>query len=114
VQALLTNLFSLPVQKSGDGPLALLPPIVTTDLVPRAKPLPKPKPLTKWEAFARKKGIQKTVRERGVWDEERQEWVGRWGRGGKNKEVEEQWITEVPANAREWFSLLFPLYFILL
>jgi regulator of ribosome biosynthesis len=99
VQALLNTLFTLPIQKSTDGPLALLPPISTP--LPRAKPLPKPKPLTKWEAFAKKKGIQKIVKDKRVWDEEKQEWVGRWGKGGKNKEVEEQWITEVPANARE-------------
>lgn len=34
-----------------------------------------------------------------MWDEEKQEWVNRWGRNGKNKQVEEQWITEVPLNA---------------
>jgi regulator of ribosome biosynthesis len=34
-----------------------------------------------------------------VWDEEKQEWVNRWGRDGKNKEKESQWITEVPSNA---------------
>ena len=34
-----------------------------------------------------------------MWDEEKQEWVNRWGRDGKNKEVEQAWITEVPLNA---------------
>ena len=98
VQALINGLFSLPIQKSGDGPLAMLPPIETA--LPRAKPLPKPKPPTKWEQFAAAKGIQKKRRDRKIWDEEKQEWVNRWGRGGKNKEVEEQWAVEVPANAR--------------
>jgi len=41
------------------------------------------------------------VRDRREWDEEKQEWVNRWGMGGKNKQKEEQWITEVPANAGE-------------
>ena len=35
-----------------------------------------------------------------MWDEEKQEWVNRWGKGGKNREKEEQWIHEVPNNAR--------------
>ncbi|KAH7100540.1 RRS1-domain-containing protein [Auriculariales sp. MPI-PUGE-AT-0066] len=75
-----------------DGPATMLP---------RTKPLPKPKPPTKWERFAATKGIQKTRRERKVFDEERQEWVNRWGKDGKNKDTEEQWLTEVPANAPE-------------
>jgi regulator of ribosome biosynthesis len=78
----------------------MLPPIETP--LPRAKPLPKPKPMTKWELFAKAKGIQKKVREKKIWDEEKQEWVERWGKNGKNKQLEEQWITEVPANAREY------------
>ena len=98
VQALINGLFNLPIQKSGDGPLAMLPPIETA--LPRAKPLLKRKPPTKWEQFAAAKGIQKKVPEKKIWDEEKQEWINRWGRGGKNKQVEEQWAVEVPANAR--------------
>lgn len=69
---------------------------------PRSKPLPKPKPPTKWEQFARAKGIgnNKGRRDRKEWDEEKQEWVNRWGWKGKNKELETQWAVEVPANAR--------------
>ncbi|KAF9567375.1 RRS1-domain-containing protein [Agrocybe pediades] len=97
VQSLMTSLFSLPTKPSPDGPLAILPPPVYQ--LPRAKPLPKPKPLTKWEQFAKAKGIQHKVRDKKVWDEEKQDWVNRWGRNGKNREVEEQWIHEVPHNA---------------
>ncbi|KAG6329115.1 hypothetical protein ID866_9975 [Astraeus odoratus] len=97
IQALIAALYALPTEKSPDGPLAKLPPPTTQ--LPRAKPLPKPKPPTKWELFAAAKGIQKKRRDRKVWDEEKQEWVNRWGRGGKNKETEEQWIHEVKANA---------------
>ena len=101
-QALLSTLFSLPTTSSADGPLAQLPPS-TTEL-PRAKPLPKPKPPTKWELFARAKGIQKKRVVRKVWDEEKQDWVNRWGRDGKNKQEETQWLTEVPANAEVDFD----------
>jgi hypothetical protein len=55
--------------------------------------------LTKWEKFAKEKGISHRKREKAVWDEEKQEWVNRWGWKGKNKELEEQWLAEVPANA---------------
>ncbi|KAJ3800888.1 RRS1-domain-containing protein [Lentinula aff. detonsa] len=99
-QALFNSLFSLPTTSSPDGPLAQLP--APTTQLPRAKPLPKPKPLTKWEQFAKAKGIQgksKEKRMKKVWDEEKQEWVNRWGKDGKNKQIEEQWITEVPMNA---------------
>jgi regulator of ribosome biosynthesis len=57
--------------------------------------LPNPKPQTKREKFAAAKGIQKGKRDRKIFDEEKQEWVDRWGRGGKNHEKEEQWITEL-------------------
>ncbi|VDB89913.1 unnamed protein product [Peniophora sp. CBMAI 1063] len=97
IQVLLASLFSLPTTSSEDGPLAVLPP--PTTLLPRSKPLPKPKPPTKWEKFARAKGIQKTVKDKKVWDEEKQEWVNRWGWKGKNKEAETQWATPVSANA---------------
>ena len=96
-QALFAALFSLPTSSSPDGPLANLPPPKTQ--LPRAKALPKPKPPTKWEQFANAKGIQHKKRDKKVWDEEKQDWVNRWGRDGKNRELEEQWITEVPHNA---------------
>ncbi|KAJ6502166.1 ribosome biogenesis regulatory protein-domain-containing protein, partial [Mycena sanguinolenta] len=96
-QSLIASLFALPTQRSEDGPLAQLP--APTTALPRSKPLPKPKPPTKWEKFAAAKGIQHKKRDKREWDEERQEWVNRWGRDGKNKQLEEQWITEVPANA---------------
>jgi regulator of ribosome biosynthesis len=109
------SLFSLPTKSSPDGPLAILPPPVYQ--LPRAKPLPKPKPPTKWERFAAAKGIQKKVREKKVWDEEKQDWVNRWGRGGKNREKEEQWLHEIPANAGTsliFFSFSLTLTFIFL
>lgn len=103
VQALIGSLFSLPTTSSADGPLAQLPPPTTQ--LPRAKPLPKPKPLTKWEKFARAKGISKTKKDKKTWDEEKQDWVNRWGWKGANKDKEVQWLTEVPANAGAWYSL---------
>ncbi|EKM59111.1 uncharacterized protein PHACADRAFT_249336 [Phanerochaete carnosa HHB-10118-sp] len=97
VQVLISALFSLPTVPSPDGPLAQLPPPTTQ--LPRAKSLPKPKPLSKWEQFAKAKGISHRKKDRKVWDEEKQQWVNRWGWKGTNKAGEEQWLTEVPQNA---------------
>src|ERR1700722_8393923 len=87
VQALIAKLFTLPTLPSPDGPLAQLPPPILQ--LPRAKPLPKPNPPTKWDRFAAAKGIQKKRRERKVWDEEKQEWINRWEKGAQNKKEED-------------------------
>lgn len=101
-QHLINAIFQLPIERHPSyGPLATLPEFAT--LLPREKPLPKPKPLTKWEKFARAKGITKRKKDKLVFDEERQEWVPRWGYQGKNKQVEDQWLVEVPTNADDEF-----------
>ncbi|KAL4490809.1 hypothetical protein ABPG72_021863 [Tetrahymena utriculariae] len=46
---------------------------------PRQKPIPKEKPLTRWQKFAKEKGIEKKRRGRMVWDDNVQDWVPRWG-----------------------------------
>ena len=70
-----------------------LPPAKT--VLPREKPLPVAKPPTKWERFAKAKGISHKTKEKREWDEEKQEWVNRWGRNGKSREGEDQWLHEV-------------------
>ncbi|KAK6904607.1 hypothetical protein I203_105423 [Kwoniella mangroviensis CBS 8507] len=94
-QALISSLFTLPTKSSSSGPITLLP--APSTVLPREKPLPKPKPLTKWERFAKEKGISHKKKEKHVWDDEKQEWVARWGKDGKNKEKEGQWLTEIKA-----------------
>lgn len=59
------------------GRLVELPPPTTR--LPREKPLPVPKPPTRWEAYAKEKGIVKRKRSAKVWDEEAGEWLGRHG-----------------------------------
>lgn len=55
-----------------------------------------PKPPTKWELFAAKKGIKDRKRDsKLIFDEEKQEWVPKWGYKGKNKELDNQWLVEV-------------------
>jgi len=82
-----------------------LPP--SANRLPRWKPLPKPKQPTKWALFARKKGIGKyggslkggaALEERRknlVYDEEKGEWVNKWGYKGKNKDAEGEWLVEL-------------------
>ncbi|KMU76657.1 regulator of ribosome biosynthesis [Coccidioides immitis RMSCC 3703] len=104
-QCLLNQLLTAcPITSSAtDGVLLTLPTPVTP--LPRFKPLPTPKPPTKWELFARKKGIGKYNNKLGaneaerrkklVYDEEKGEWMPRWGYKGKNKAEDDQWLVEV-------------------
>jgi regulator of ribosome biosynthesis len=94
-QHLLQTLFTLPLTRTSTGPFAQLPVSHSHAILPREKHLPKPKPLTKWERFAKEKGISHKKKDKMVWDEDLSDWVPRWGKGGKNKDVEEAWIREV-------------------
>jgi regulator of ribosome biosynthesis len=78
-----------------DGVLLALP--APTTPLPREKPLPAEKQETRWERFARKKGIKDRKRGEGklVYDEAKGEWVPGWGYKGKNKGEEGQWLVEV-------------------
>ncbi|POY76802.1 hypothetical protein BMF94_0052 [Rhodotorula taiwanensis] len=98
IQLLVNGIWSQRTRVVDEDVVADLPPIQTG--LPREKPLPKPAPMTKWQAFATAKGIApKPKKDRLVYDEEKQEYVPRWGYKGKNKDKEDQWIHEVPNNA---------------
>ncbi|GBG74357.1 hypothetical protein CBR_g18768 [Chara braunii] len=77
IQALAAKLFEVPSAPAAVGRSATLPAPLTR--LPREKPLPKPKPPTKWEKFAKTKGIKNRKRSKLVWDENAQEWRRRWG-----------------------------------
>ncbi len=64
--------------------------------VPRQKPPPAPRPETKWERFARMKGIKKNKRERMVWDETSNEWRPRYGYKRVNDENDVPFIEHGP------------------
>lgn len=77
-QSLVNRLFALPSTNIAGGRLATLPdPLMA---LPREKPLPKPRPQTKWEKFAQKKGIVKKKRSKLAYDETSGEWRRRCGR----------------------------------
>jgi regulator of ribosome biosynthesis len=62
------------------------------------QPPPPPKVESKWEKFAREKGIApKTKRSRKVWDETAQQWLFRTGYQKANNDKNKEWpIMEVP------------------
>lgn len=67
VQLLINKLFELPM-KNEDGYMYVDLPEPRYNL-PREKPLPAPKPLTKWQKFAIEKGIKKTPKPKATWDD---------------------------------------------
>lgn len=105
VQLLINQVLSLPMKtttessggtsnQSASMTLIQLP--EPTSELPREKPLPKPKAPTKWEQFAAKKGIKAKERSgKMIYDEEKGEWMPKWGYKGANKKLDDQWLVEV-------------------
>lgn len=96
-QLLINELFSQPTTVDEDSVYAKLPKAKT--ILPREKPVPKEKPMTRWEKFAKIKGIQNRKKSRMVFDEERGEWRPRFGYKGVNNDDQTPWLIEVPGNA---------------
>ncbi|KAK9361167.1 ribosomal biogenesis regulatory protein [Lipomyces starkeyi] len=105
-QLLVNQILALPVVTGGrtggdvnhnDGVFVKLPDPTTQ--LPREKPIPVAKPLTKWEKFAKQKGITPKGRNTGnlVYDEAKGEWAKKWGYKGKNQE--EPWLVEINEKA---------------
>lgn len=88
IEALVRAVFSLPSESTDEGRIVALPRGVYR--LPREKPVPRERPATKWEQYAREKGIQKRRRrDRLVWDEEVQDFIPRYGKGSA-KALEQQ------------------------
>ncbi|CAH8569185.1 unnamed protein product [Schistosoma turkestanicum] len=66
--------------------------------LPREKKIPSPKELTRWDRFARLKGIQNHKKSRKVWDPESESWKPRWGKN-RVDDIKDKWVLEVPDNA---------------
>jgi regulator of ribosome biosynthesis len=104
LQGIIDRLFELPYESSNTGPVVTLP--AATTYLPRAQRLPEAKKETRWEKFAKEKGITNKKRARMLWDEEAQEWRPRWGYNRAKGGMEEQAIVEVKPgddpNADPW------------
>lgn len=87
------RLMTFPTESSDVGPLTVLPHEIAT--LPRYTKIPEPKPETKWERFAREKGIKKEKKERMVYDEQTGEYKPRYGYKRINNGLEDLPIVEV-------------------
>ncbi|XP_042366384.1 ribosome biogenesis regulatory protein homolog [Plectropomus leopardus] len=95
-QLLINEIWKQPTERVEEAIVAKLPDPTTR--LPREKPPPKPKPPTKWEEFAKLKGIQKKKKTNLVWDETAKEWRRRWGYK-RAKDDTKEWLIEVPETA---------------
>ena len=66
--------------------------------MPREKPIPKEKELTKWEEFRQEKGIKKRKKDGKVFNEDTQEFLPSHGAKRRRVEKAHDWLREVPAN----------------
>ncbi|KAJ1894311.1 Rhodanese- sulfurtransferase [Kickxella alabastrina] len=99
-QQMINELFGLPTTVDEDSVYATLP--KTTTVLPREKPIPKEKPPTRWEKFAKIKGIQKRKSTGKVFDEDQGEWRRKYGYKGVNNDDQKPWLIEVPGKADQY------------
>ena len=66
-QILYNAVWELPTERVEEAVVAVLP--VPTYVLPREKPAPKPKPLTKWEQYAKDKGLSSILTEQSTNEE---------------------------------------------
>jgi regulator of ribosome biosynthesis len=96
-QLLYNSIFSLPTNSNEDGIFVELPEPITK--LPREKPCPKEKQPTRWERFAKEKGIQNRKKSRKVFDEASGEYRPRWGYGSAKNDPMNDWVIPVPENS---------------
>ncbi|KAK4205217.1 regulator of ribosome biosynthesis [Triangularia verruculosa] len=102
-QSLINQLLTtLPISSTPAGVLLSLPSSVTP--LPREKPVPQPKPETKWSAFAKRRGIKPKTREQRrnmQLNPETGEHERKWGYKGANKAGQDEPIIEVEFNKKK-------------
>jgi regulator of ribosome biosynthesis len=97
VQMIVNQLFKLPAQPVDDVIVVKLP---KGSILPREKSLPKTKAETKWEKYAKLKGIKKVKKPRKVYDEIKKEWRPTYGYKRKD-DVTKDWLIEINKNERD-------------
>merc|ERR1712228_632286 len=92
VQAMVNKLYSLQPIKTGpnDDPglvVKLPPPRIK---LPRAKPIPESKPMTRWEKFALRKGIRTSKKTKDLlqWDVDSKSWKKKYGYNKANNPMD--------------------------
>merc|ERR1719370_1596723 len=97
-QLLLNAIWDLETVKVEDAVTAKFPP--PSFVLPREKPAPKPKVMTKWEKYAKEKGIdKKKKKDRLVWDDVVQKWIPQFGYKKAQAEADKNWMIPVKGNA---------------
>ncbi|KAL1116121.1 hypothetical protein AAG570_005616 [Ranatra chinensis] len=97
MQLLANAIWKLETERVEDSVVVKLP--QPTYVLPREKPVPKPRPLTKWQQFAKDKGIRKTKKPKLNWDEVLKKWVPTHGYKRAAAEKEKNWLIEIPDHA---------------
>ncbi|XP_055378832.1 ribosome biogenesis regulatory protein homolog [Condylostylus longicornis] len=97
VQLLLNEIWDLPTERIDECVVAKLPP--STTILPRLRKIPGPKVLTKWEKFAKEKGIKKRKKDKKIFDQELDKWVPTYGYRRAEAEKSKDWVLEVPQTA---------------
>ncbi|KAG8224844.1 hypothetical protein J437_LFUL005447 [Ladona fulva] len=95
-QLIINKIWQLPTEKVDEVYAVKLPP--STFALPREKRIPKPKALTKWQEYAKEKGIKKK-KDKLVWDDVVQKWVPTYGYKRASVQRDKDWVLEVPQNA---------------
>jgi len=97
-QLLINSIWQLETERVEDAIIAKFPP--PTYKLPREKPIPKPKPMTKWEKYAKEKGIEKKKKkDRLVWDDVVSKWVPQYGYKKAQAEADKNWMIPLKQNA---------------
>lgn len=94
VQLLVNKVWALPTKCIDDTIVAELP--KPNYVLPRSRKLPKPKPLTKWQQFAKEKGLR--VKKKGSsklkWDDLLQKWTPAYGFRKAEADKQKEWLVE--------------------
>ncbi|XP_076649319.1 ribosome biogenesis regulatory protein homolog [Halictus rubicundus] len=95
VQILINKIWELPIDRVEETIVAKLP--KPQYVLPRARQIPKPKPLTKWQQYAKDKGItsKKKKKSKLKWDDELQKWIPTFGYKRNKAEEQKEWLVEV-------------------
>lgn len=93
-QILINKIWDLPTKCVEEVIVAELP--KPTYVLPRARAIPKPKPLTKWQQFAKAKGLR--TKKKGTskmkWDDILQKWTPTYGFRRAEAEKQKEWLIE--------------------
>lgn len=97
VQLIVNELWECPVERVEETVVAKLPDPKL--ILPRARKVPDGPLLTKWQKFAKEKGIQKKKKDKKEYDQELNKWVPTYGFKHAEAEKSKEWVLEVPQTA---------------